>query len=392
MTARMPLRYRIAILVAAVVAISAVLVFRARAEEPPERTVALIVGLHAGAAGLLDGKGNAIPEVATALDQFLQGPGKLTVIANDGRPHAVRTIELEYDGSSGTNRQDKINANKRKVEEALRAAAPVAEQADPTAALKLAGDTVRGKRNPAVVVFDNGLSTTGTLLMQLGAIDIGTDVADLARQSKDTLIGSFDGIVVDWHGLCSVADPQPRCNAGVQQQLQKYYQQLIEDADGKVKYDDAPLAGVPPTTAMPVVDVVHWRVQRLPTAGPTTTPSPPALVKVLTDDLVRFDPNSDAYVYPERAEVAIAALAGQLRTAAYPRIYVAGCTARDPASTEQQMLDRGQSRADTIARDLQAHKVTARFVTRGLGWQCPGYRPGDHEANRRVIVSSEPIR
>jgi hypothetical protein len=56
------------------------------------------------------------------------------------------------------------------------------------------------------------------------------------------------------------------------------------------------------------------------------------------------------------------------------------------------MLDRGQSRADTIARDLQAHKVTARFVTRGLGWQCPGYRPGDHEANRRVIVSSEPIR
>ncbi|NEA32815.1 hypothetical protein G3I17_14235 [Streptomyces sp. SID13031] len=388
----MPNSYRIAGLVAIVAAISAFLLLRGGDEDPPERTVALIVGLHTGATGLLDGKGNAIPELTAALDQFLRGPGTLTVIANDGRPHAVRTIELGYDDGSDLRRQDKVNANKRRLEEALRDAEPVAEQADPTAALKLAGDTVRGKKNPAVVAFDSGLSTTGTLLMQLGAIDIGTDVADLARQSKATLIGSFQGIVVDWHGLCSVADPQPACNAGVQQQLQKYYRHLIEDAGGKVEFDDAPLAGVPPAATMPVVDVVHWRVPKLPTATPTPTPSPPALVEVLTEDLVRFKPNSDAYADEDRAELEIAALAGRLRASAYPKIYVAGCTAKDPESTEQQMIDRGQSRADTIARDLQAHDVTTRFTTKGLGWQCPGYRPGDDDANRRVIVSSEPVR
>ncbi|GAA1567714.1 hypothetical protein GCM10009789_21430 [Kribbella sancticallisti] len=382
-------------LVAATATLSAFLFLPGCGEDLPERNVAVIVGPHVGAPGLLDGSGKAIPALTSALDDVLRGPGALTVIANDGRPRAVRTIDLKYDNRSPQLLKDSYNLNKRHLEDALQASGPVAAQADPAAALKLAGDTVRGKENPEVLAFDNGLSTTGTVLMQLGVIDVGTDVVDLARQSKGILLGSFKDIPVRWHGLCSMEQPQPACSAGVQEQLKKYYEQLVQDAGGTVAFDDAPLAGgVSPTGSRPPVDIVNWRVHRLVANGPSPSPapSPPVLVKVLTEDSVRFLPNSDEYAERDRAEKAIAALAARLQAAGYPTIHVMGCTAKDPGSTETQMAGRARSRAGTIVRDLQAHKVRAKFVPDGLGWRCPGYREGDHEANRRVIVSSEPVR
>lgn len=376
---------------AGVAALLALVTLTGCGEDPPVRTVALVVGLHTGAAGLLDGDSKAITPLSSAVDEVLKGPGTLTVIANDGRPRAVETIKLRYEGGSETQRDDAYNHNKKELEKVLRDAVPVVAQADPTAALKLAGDSVAGQANPEVIAFDNGLSTTGTVLMQLGLIDSGTDVVDLARQSKGVLLGSFAGVAVHWHGLCAVVDPQPTCSAEIQQQLEKYYSTLISDADGKVDFERAPLGGgVPPAGDAPPVDIVRW--QRRPLAGPTPTPTPiTPIVKVLTDDLVRFKPNSDQYAYEKAAEREIAKLAPQLDKARYPRVWVIGCTDNDPASTERQMDDRSVSRGRKIATDLQAHGATSHFLPGGRGWHCPGFRPNDHEANRRVIVSSEPI-
>jgi hypothetical protein len=362
--------------------------------EPAIRTVALVVGQHAGSAALLDAEGKAITPVSAAMDPVLRGRGTVTVIVNDGRPRSVRTIELKYTGNTSTKREDSYHANKKAFEAALSRAVPEVGQADPAAALKLAGDAVREKANPEVIAFDNGLSTTGAMLMQLGLVDVGTDVAGLARQSKGLLLGTFEKIPVRWFGLCSVVQPQPACSAGVQEQLKTYYRTLIEDAGGKVIFDETPLGGGTPASGVPAVDIVRWRQQRptpRPTASPTVPPRPP-LLKILTEDLVRFEPNSDAYADVPAAGRAIAELAPTLSKDAYAVIYVVGCTADDPASTEAQMKRRSVSRATTIAADLARHGATSRLVPGGLAWRCPGFRVHDDAANRRVIVSSEPVR
>ncbi|MEU4294988.1 hypothetical protein AB0E63_42765 [Kribbella sp. NPDC026596] len=363
-------------------------------DDPPARTVAVVVGRHAGAEGLLDSQGKAITPLSSAVDGILSGPGTVTVIANDGRPRVVKTIELAYAGGSRTQRDDAYAKNKKALETALLEARPVVAQADPTAALKLAGDAVRGKENPEVIAFDNGLSTTGTVLMQLGLIDLGTDAVDLARQSKGMLLDSFSGIVVQWHGLCSVVEPQPGCSAGVQQQLKTYYTTLVADADGRIEFDDAPLGGgVPPADDAPVVDIVRWQQRRLTPSVPasTATPTPNPIVKVLTEDLVRFQPRSDEYADRPAAERAIAELAPKLGEDRYPRVWVVGCTAKDPTATEDEMMSRSISRGKKIAADLQAHGATSQFLPGGRGWRCPGFRENEDAANRRVIVSSEPI-
>jgi hypothetical protein len=266
-------------------------------------------------------------------------------------------------------------------------------QADPTAALKLGGDAVRGKPNSAVLMFDPGLSTSGSVLMQLGLIDVGSDIPSLTQQSRGQLVGSLSGVVVHWYGVCALVAPQPACSAGVQAQLQEYYRRLVTDAGGKVVYDDAPLAGgTAAAELLPPVDVVRWKTHRVTAPSPTGRPTTPPILAVLTQDVIRFLPNSDAYADPAKAGTVIAELAVRLQADRYPTAEVVGCTARDPGSTEAQMDRRAVSRAATIVRDLQVNKATTRFSVRGLGWRCPGYRAGEDEANRRVIVSSEPVR
>jgi hypothetical protein len=380
-------------LAAALVGAAMFLALVACGEKPPAVNVAVIVGQYAHASPLLDGEGHAIPVIASALDPVLGGRGTLTVIADDGRPRAVHTIELQYDSRSPQLRQDALAANRRALEDALRAAGPIVSQAEPAAALKLGADAVRGKPNPAVFLFDPGLSTTGSVLMQLGLISFDTDAAGLARQSRGQLLGHLDGTNVHWYGLCSVVSPQPPCTAGLQQKLQEYYRGLITDAGGRVSFDDIPLAGgVAPTTARPTVDIVRWKVPRITTTASPPEPKTPPIIEVLTQDVVRFLPNSDRYADPATSAVAISGLATRLRADRYPTAEVVGCTAKDPGSTEAQMVRRARSRAAAIVRDLRAHGASTSFAVRGLGWRCPGYRAGADEANRRVIVSTEPVR
>lgn len=359
---------------------------------PPPQTVAVVIGSHAGAGGLFGADGSPVVAVADALEPIMRGPGTLTVIVNDGRPKPVTRIELVYDGGSSQKIEDSYQANEEATGEALRAAVPRADQADPTAALKLAADAVRDKPNPAVLVFDNGLSTTGPLMMQFGLIDADTDVVGLAHQAKGQLLGSFKAIPVRWHGLCSATGAQPDCRADIHQQLKDYYQTLIGDAEGEVRFDDSPLDGAEPAASgLPKVDVVRWRT------GPDQKQAPPDSKKVpffvvLTEKMVRFQPDSDEYAEKTQAAPVIEDLAARLKAEAYPTAHVTGCTAKDPRSTDAQMVRRAKSRAARVVRDLRARGATTRFSTDGLGWDCPGYRAGDHEANRRVIISSTVLR
>ena len=373
--------------VAALVAAMAMMGSGCAAVSPAvESTIAIIATTRTGATPLLSADGRVAGYVVDQIfDKLAEGAGKVSVIRADGQPEEVSTVVLEHDTTSTTTMQDSILANKVSLAKALRATRAQSAQADLITALSLAADAVRGQPSPAIHIIDSGLVTTGQVLMQTGLITPGTDPAALAARVS---VGRLDGVTVYMHGLCSTSGPQLTCPEYAKTFLRSFYKDLVQRNGGRLVIDDAPLPveiTAADAGALPAVDPVPWVTA--PISAQNTT-SPPFSM-VLTNDLLRFQPNTDNYVDLAAAQRVLAKVAAQLQVARYPSATVTGCTADDrPRSTLEAMRQRGQSRAEKVAADLRRLGATTILTPGTLGMACPGYVPTAPDSGRKVIISS----
>lgn len=370
-----------------------------KATPPPTVHAVVVVAERANMPALVSDDGtptaNALKDVVARISN---SQGDVLFVRSDGAPVAVGPVSLTIDTTSSTTRDDSMFANQNAIAAALKdgVRATVGE-ADPITAL----DTVSRSATAGaeVDVFDNGLSTTGPLLMQTGLITQGADVGKLVKQLEQAkVLGSLKGLSITWYGLGETASPQGRVPAWALTQLQTLYSTLIKDAGGSVRFQ--PLTASGSGVAAPKVSVVPFPLTQVSGSG-SARPSPP-LARVLTDAELSFVSDSTAFKDAAQARATLGTVATQVKAGTYGTVFVYGCTARPKGSTDTRLTAFGLQRAQRVVAELKGLGVTSKLVAASFGWACPGYLV-DSDANgnlidalaaknRRVIITSQQLQ
>lgn len=350
---------------------------------PEATTTAIVATTRAGMTPLSDSQGRLGSFITDQLlGTLAKGAGTVSVVRADGRPELVSTVRLKYDDTSRVTIEDSARANSAALQKALAATRAQNAQADVLGALSLAADAVRGQPTPTIYVIDNGLVTTGQVLLQTGLITPSADPAALAARVS---VSRLDGVTVRWRGICATTGSQVACPEYAKSYLRHFLTAVVQNAGGKIQIDDAPLpTQIRDAGVLPEVDPVPFSLT------PVTANQKAPLSLVLTNDSLRFAPDSSEYADPPSAERVLSDVAAALQAGQYARGVVAGCSNDDrPRSSEEAMIRRGQSRAERVSADLQRLGVTTVLTPTSFGYRCPGYVPTSPDANRKVIITAE---
>lgn len=351
-------------------------------------------GESRGALAIVVGARNNTPPpeldglAAQARDTAVTDRSFLSIVVADGRPFEAGHGVLQVNAANSIAAQEQQDANRRKVDQALDAAAAKTPEADLLAALDLAARAIHSRPGPhTIVVVDSGLSTTGALdFTQPGLLD--ADPKELAQSLADAReLPDLHGDDVVFQGLGDVADPQQPLGRPVRMQLIAIWQAVAEASGaGHVAVEESPLEGRPDADLPSVTPVV-------PPSGVTCG----AGAVVLTGADVAFRPDSSEFLDPAAAKAKVAPIAAQLVAGSFGATLV-GTTARVGDDAGQVRLS--QLRAQAVADLLTSLGVPAdRLTVVGKGSHFDGYL-ADHDAaghlvpaaaaaNRRVTITPE---
>lgn len=358
----------------------------------------LVIAARANMPALVDAQGQPVGgALASEVTRLSEAEGTLTIVRDDGSPKTT-SATLTIDKTSSTTRDDSAAANRDTMAGELRLARATVGEADPVTALD---EAVRAtSAGQGIDMFDNGLSTTGTMLMQTGLLTQSGDMKKLAAQLKQQrVLGSLKGIHVRWYGLGEVAAPQGRVPEWALAQLKTLYTTLITDAGGTVEF--LPLAAASGNgVTTPKVSVVPFVVQTV-SANPSKAASPP-ISRVLDETQLAFVADSVEFADPSAAAATLKTVAIQLSSGDYPTVWVYGCTARPKGATDAGLKAFGLKRAQRVVSVLIKQGARATLRAASLGWACPGY-VNDRDANgdlvtdlatrnRRVIITSQQLQ
>lgn len=361
----------------------------------------LVIAARANMPALLNDDGSpAAKPLSDAIDQIAQCTGSVQVVRSDGAPEkAGGAIKLTIDTTSSTTRDDSLYANRNAIADVLKnQVAATAGEADPITALD---EVARIRASGPIDVFDNGLATAGSLLMQTGLITQGGDVSKLVKQlEQQQVIGSFKGMHITWYGLGEVAPPQGRVPAWAITQLETLYTSLIKDAGGTVEFRPLSASGGKAVTT-PEVSVVPFPVTSVSASASTKPPELP-ITRVLDESQLDFISDSTEFKDAAQAKATLRNVAMQLEEGGYGNVRVYGCTARPPGSSDASLTAFGLKRAQRVVAELKTLGVSSKLTPASFGWACPGYIADSDSAgnfveqwaakNRRVIITNQQLQ
>lgn len=349
---------------------------------------AFVVGVRANQVAA----STAAPALQDQIRQAVASRATVTVLTAEGVPQVVGALRLANTGPNANlaGRQDRRNA--ATVSRLVAAARARVGEANPLAALDVAGRAVADTAGrKVVVVVDSGLSTTAPLRFQDG----------LLRAEPGRLVGQLKaggslprlaGVSVVWIGLAETANPQPPVTIAARARLQQLWEAIIIAGGGRVTFAGTPLPATAPVAGLPAVAVVE-----MPADAPATLPPP--LAVALGQRQVSFVDDSAELKEPAAARAVLADLAAQIVQGGYRNVEITGTTAG--AGTEEGRLRLSRARAGVV-RDLlvREYGVPAEVITavRGVGTHFPGYVPdrapdggldeSRAELNRLVIITA----
>jgi len=266
-------------------------------------------------------------------------------------------------------------AQTARIEEALSATPPAAEEADLVAAVNFAAaqlEHVDGPKN--LVIIDNGMSTSGPLDYtnpETFAQNAADHAVNIARNNGLTGLDDVEGVMI---GVNNVFAPQERLTLTRQSHVKEFWEAFLLELGATISVheltlteDLGPVDGLPEVSVIPP-DGPAGPESSTPTATPEQTPSP----VVLTAAQLRFVPNEARFRDPGHAREVLQDVAETLMGGAHSAVLTGTTALEDQSGLSQQ-------RAEAVEEVLVALGVdAAKLTTEGVGIAFPCYQdPGE---------------
>lgn len=363
----------------------------AASERVEADAVAIVAGCHACSKTLNLTSTLVENTVFSALRRF----GTVSVISVDGAPSLAAQDSYDIAEQYRHAAKQKLDRDVQTRTDillsqiaSLRADDP---EVDTLEALRLAARSLSAAdaaQTKAILVLDTGLSTCGLLNFTNNLLS--ADPAAVVQQLKERNgVPELQGITVVWQQLGDVAAPQEPLSPALLQRLEAIWRGVVEAGGGTFVYaGELPLSGEA-DPALPAVTPVG-----LPAEAPIAFDAVSADYSVpqfLTQEQVRFQPDSAVYADPDAAAEVIRPIADYLNAAPDFRLLLVGTTAGDADTAFSRSLSA--DRAEAVKATLTSMGVdSGRILTLGLGSTDPWHIAGvgtdsaAAEQNRKVVL------
>ncbi|WP_433576190.1 OmpA family protein [Nocardia brasiliensis] len=316
-------------------------------------SMAYVIGAHANSP--------ASAHPGTQLDTAVVDQRQLTIVAVDGKPWIVKSVDLRSRASNEDARSREISQFKTELGSALSEIRPVTAEVDLLAAIDLGARSLDSEPK-TMIIEDSGLSTAGLLrFQQPGMLQASArEVADRLERARE--LPNLSGVTVILRGFGDVASPQEPLGTAKRNNLIDIWSAILTRAGALVQSDRAPRRGEAWPDFAPRVTTVA--IER---PAPSLDPVPIPASEF-------FQENSPVLLDRERAIETLRPFA-EYATATPGRIDLIGTTARDGDRDGQLRLSR--QRADAIKALLVDPLGVAgsRITTDGVGSFGPWYIP-----------------
>ena len=364
------------------------------AERPTGQTksVALLLGNHSCSKGLNLNSKDVVDHVTEAVRTY----GLVAVISIDGNPDVklanLYDIPEQYKQASAAKLQADADSKTKGLLASLSEVKADDPEVDTLEAIQLAvrtlGSSPEGSEKNIVIV-DTGLSTTGLLDFRNNVIT-GSPSAIAEELYVKNAVPDMTGIHVIWLQLGDVAYPQQDLSPKQTSQLKEIWQAVIERGGGTFVYSNA-LSNNDIAENLPEVSVVNLQEEAAVMVPIETAAINFDEPQFLSEEQIRFIPDSADYLDPVEAETCISPIAEYMNRNLDLKILLAGTTAGD--DNDSYTINLSKARADTVKNTMIAFGVTPeRIYTIGLGssdpWHIYGVGVDSDLAsqNRKVVI------
>lgn len=254
--------------------------------------------------------------------------GEVSYAVVEGTPEQTKTITLEKSDKNLSDAKIKEIA-KRNANDivngfaSLKAETP---EVDTLQTIRLSANALKASTidNKKLVVYDNGLCTTG-LLSQLKYNVLATDpdiVVDKLEQLHS--LPDLEGVEVLWIGLGCVSGEQQVIPDSYRFNLETLWRTIIERSGGNITFDSTPVAGEE-SEGLPHVSVVEFPFDDL---GLNTVSVTDTSVYKLDEGTCKFIGDKAELVDVEAARKAVEPFVEHLKSNPDEKILIAGTTAK----------------------------------------------------------------
>lgn len=176
-------------------------------------------------------------EIQPAIADACKSNGYLSYIIADGDPFIGYQDSIFIDGSniSSGNYNRRVNSKAAEVSESVTTLGPKTDEVDLLKALNLAAKEMAGKESPTIIVYTNGLSTTGKLDMtQLSSLDLLDVTATVDELKNSYAIPDLSGCSVQFY-ITKAAGKQKVLTDKEERLLSELWQGIVETGGGSFK-------------------------------------------------------------------------------------------------------------------------------------------------------------
>lgn len=254
--------------------------------------------------------------------------GEVSYAVVEGTPEQTKTITLEKSDKNLSDAKIKEIAKRNASDivngfASLKAETP---EVDTLQTIRLSANALKASTidNKKLVVYDNGLCTTG-LLSQLKYNVLATDpdiVVDKLEQLHS--LPDLEGVEVLWIGLGCVSGEQQVIPDSYRFNLETLWRTIIERSGGNITFDSTPVTGEE-SEGLPHVSVVEFPSDDL---GLNTVSVTDTSVYKLDEGTCKFIGDKAELVDVEAARKAVEPFVEHLKSNPDEKILIAGTTAK----------------------------------------------------------------
>lgn len=380
------------VLVAAMVSMTACMSSKAETEKTNKPlAVAVVLGQHENSKVINLNSDFVKKPVMQAVSSF----GFVSVISADGEPDLVigKTYEVkeQYKGNPELLQElaEKESITVLQEMEDVRANDP---EVDTLESLRMAVRTFDSAPEGAIkeiLIIDTGLSTAGILKFQNNLINAEPNTV-VRMLSEKKAIPNLDGVTVRWQQMGDVEAPQKELTPAQAENLRAIWKAIVEEGGGVFEAKDVIANPGKVSGNLPPVSTVELPAE---TAIKFATKEVKDYSKpiFLSEEQVKFIPDSDEYIDENAANDVIKPIADYMKENRRFKMLLVGTTAGDTNSDFSMNLSK--RRAETVKSSLISMGVPKdSFVCIGLGcsdpWHIPNVGTGDGMAsnNRKVVL------
>ena len=338
-----------------------------------------------------------LKEVADLISSWATPNSSCIFISVSGEPLVLDTFTIpESDALDQAQADDDRAYWADKISGIASEVKATAPEVDTLSALVKAGNWLRDKKadNKYLLYIGSGIATQNDLF---SFVDPGLIITDpektIGQLSERDALPYLDGVTVWFVGLGCTEQPQEPVGTNMTK-LRVLYMALVTGSNGRFEQLYADLGGKGSESEFYVTPVTFPAV--------TTLEFDPAVIieqdafltpQIITEEKVRFIPDSDQYADPEAALSVIAPIADYMKATPCFRMLLIGTTAGDENSQAARILseDRAKAVKDTL---VSLGVPEGNILTLGLGsadpWHIYGVGTSGAEAaqNRKVVLIS----